>query len=101
MCLPHWLLLILVRVSMALHIIVLTLTFGAYGFLGPKNGLHDGAIAAALPCTVTNARARTLLGYDGPVTRDDAVADDGKAPLIGAGKLNEAIKKGCERAVRR
>ena len=100
-CLPHWLLLILVRVSMALHIIVLTLTFGAYGFLGPKNGLHDGAIAAALPCTVTNARARTLLGYDGPVTRDDAVADDGKAPLIGAGKLNEAIKKGCERAVRR
>ena len=48
-----------------------------------------------------HGRARMQTGRDGPVTRDDAVADDGKAPLIGAGKLNEAIKKGCERAVRR
>ena len=96
-CLPYWLLLVLVRLSIAMHLLLLTLSFGIVGFLQGKTGLHDGAIAAALPCTVSCERAKSVLGYgqyDGHVTRQDALASCKKpfAPLIGAAQVAAAVE---------
>ena len=101
-CLPYWLLLVLVRVCMAAHLLVIFLTFGMFGVLQGKTGLHDGALAAALPCTVSSARAKRTLGYAsyaGHVTREAAVASCVRpfVPLIDDTAVAAAVMQGCNR----
>ena len=99
-CLPYLFLSILVHASITLHIVVGFLTFGKVNVLGPMMGLHDGALAAALPCTVTSARARKVLGYQTYVTREAAVASckGVAAPLLDKVKVEEAVATACARS---
>ena len=86
----------------ALHLALLFLTLGRCGFLPPKTGLHDGALAAALPCTVSSERARRLLSYgthDGHVTREAALTSARApfTPLVDGGMVRRAIAAACAR----
>ena len=91
--LPYWLLSALVHLSMAAHLLLLTATGGRVQLLGPKKGLHHGALAAALPCTVRGERARRYLGYATQVTRAVAVASCTRpyAPLLDDASVAAAI----------
>lgn len=65
--------------------------------------MHPGALAAALPCTVSSTRARLLLGYAAHkgayVTRDAAIASckQPRKPLLDAPRVAAAIDAACAR----
>ena len=96
LCLPYWLLWILVSAALLAHAVVRALTFGHFGAIGGKMGLHNGALAAGRQCTVSSARARDVLGYRSEVTRDDAIGGAGQqAPLLAAEKVAAAVARAC------
>ena len=100
MALPYWLLSGLVHASVGLHALVSALSCGKLAVLDPMMGLHDGALAAALPCTVTSGRARRVLGYQSVVTRDSALEASRRpaTPLIRAEDVNRVLTEAVTRA---
>jgi nucleoside-diphosphate-sugar epimerase len=102
-CLPYWLLWVLVHLAIGLHLLVLAISGGRIAVLGPMRGLHHGALAAALPCTVCSTRARAVLGYDcgyaGHVSRSAAIASaqGPPRPLVSAKIVRDAISRACAR----
>ena len=96
-CLPYWFLSILVHCHIVLHLLLLACTGGRYQLLGGKQGLHHGALAAALPCTVDCSRARDLLGYQTVVTRDAAVESSTRAfqPIVK--NAHDLLVQACQR----
>jgi hypothetical protein len=100
MALPYWLLSGLVHASVGLHALVSAVSGGKLAVLDPMMGLHDGALAAALPCTVTAGRAARVLGYESVVTRDAALEASRRpaTPLIPAADVNRVVSEAIARA---
>ena len=94
-CLPFWLLCMVVHVAIALHTLCDWLTLGRVQLLQPKAGLHHGALAAAKECTVDDRAARNVLGYATVVTRAAAIEAAARReqapPLLGRAELSELM----------
>ena len=72
-------------------------------WLDGKIGLHHGALAAAKPATVCGERARAVLGYEGHVTRQDAI-DCALQPYkhhLDRAKVEAALARAVRRAAAR
>jgi nucleoside-diphosphate-sugar epimerase len=94
-CLPYWLLSLLVRACVLLHVVVEIASAGRISVLSPMMGLHDGALAAGLPGTVVATRAKRQLGYRDWVTRECALECCRKPAesQIGPKQVVEAVER--------
>jgi len=73
-CLPFWVLWLLVYISLVIHNAIFFLSCGRAMVLDGKTGLHNGALAAGRTCTQNTDEAKKWLDYPpgGWVTRSKA-----------------------------